>query len=72
MSIDVNELRALPNDEKLRIVELLWDDLGNSKAPIALPEWITQEIARRRDEMRDPSLGLSHEETWRRIANRNG
>ena len=72
MSIDVNELRALPNDEKLRIVELLWDDLGDSTATIPLPEWVAREVARRRDEMRDPSFGISHEETWRRIANRNG
>jgi putative addiction module component (TIGR02574 family) len=71
MSIDVNQLLALPNEEKLRIVELLWDDLGNSDAPIALPDWITQEVSRRRDEMRDSSLGLSHEETWRRVAHRN-
>jgi hypothetical protein len=28
MSIDVNELHALPDAEKLRIVEMLWDDLG--------------------------------------------
>jgi putative addiction module component (TIGR02574 family) len=72
MSIDVNELRALPNDEKLRIVELLWDELGNSNAPIELPDWIAQEVTRRRNDMRDPSFGLSHDETWRRIANRNG
>jgi putative addiction module component (TIGR02574 family) len=72
MSINVNELLALPNDEKLRIVEMLWDDLGNSDAPIELPDWIGKEVARRRDDMRDPAFGLSHEETWRRIADRNG
>ena len=72
MSIDANELRALPDAEKLRIVEMLWDDLGESTKPIPLPEWVGREVARRRDEMRDPSFGMSHEETWRRIANRNG
>jgi len=38
MSIDINQLYALPDAEKLRIVELLWDDLGDSTAPIPLPE----------------------------------
>ena len=72
MPIDVNELHALSDAEKLRIVEMLCDDLGESTAPLPLPEWVECEVARRREEMRDPSFGLSHEETWRRIANRNG
>lgn len=72
MSIDMNELHSLPAADKLRIVEMLWDDLGDSTAEIPLPEWVAHEVARRRAQMRDPSVGLSHEETWRRIANRNG
>jgi putative addiction module component (TIGR02574 family) len=72
MSIDPNQLHALPDDEKLRIVEMLWDDLGESTSAIPLPEWVGKEVTRRRDEMRDPSFGLSHKETWQRIANRNG
>ena len=72
MSIDANELHALPVAEKLRIVEMLWDDLGDSTTPIPLPEWVAREVARRRDEMRDPSFGISHDEAWCRIANRNG
>ena len=72
MPIDMNELHALPAAEKLQIVEKLWDDLGASTAPIPLPDWVDQEAARRRDEMRDPTIGLTHEETWRRIDRRNG
>jgi putative addiction module component (TIGR02574 family) len=72
MAIDANELHALPDPEKLRIVEMLWDDLGESTSAIPLPEWVGREVARRREEMREQSFGLSHEETWRRIANRNG
>jgi putative addiction module component (TIGR02574 family) len=72
MSIDINELHSLSDAEKLRIVELLWDDLGQSTATIPLPEWVGHEIARRREEMRDPACGFTHEETWKRIANRNG
>ena len=72
MSFDLSALHSLPVSEKLRIVELLWDDLGESAAPIPLPDWVDREAARRRDEMRDPSFGITHEETWRRIDNRNG
>jgi len=72
MSIDLGALHALPTTEKLRIVEFLWDDLGESATPIPLPDWVDVEAARRRDEMRDPSFGLTHEETWRRIDQRNG
>jgi hypothetical protein len=72
MSIDVNALHSLPDAEKLRIVEMLWDDLGQASASIPLPEWVDREAARRREEMRDPAFGVSHEEAWRRIAQRNG
>ena len=72
MSIDSDALRALPPAEKLRLVELLWDDLGDETASIPLPDWVEHEAARRREQMRDPDFGLSHEETWERIQRRNG
>ena len=72
MSIDTDELRSLPVAEKMRIVEMLWDDLGKATSPIPLPDWVDREAIRRRDEMRDPSFGISHDEAWRRIEKRNG
>ena len=71
--IDDSALHALPIAEKLRIVELLWDDIGEVPTPIPLPEWVEREALRRREEMlKDPSLGISLEEVWRRIASRKG
>ena len=73
MSIDSNELLALPADEKLRLIELLWDNLGDSAQAIPLPEWVGSEAAHRRDEMRaNRSHGLGHIEVWERIDRRNG
>jgi hypothetical protein len=72
MSVDENALRSLPPNEKLRLVEMLWDDLGGPTEPIPLPDWVDREAAGRRDEMRNPTFGLSHEEIWRRIEQRNG
>jgi putative addiction module component (TIGR02574 family) len=72
MSINTNELRALPPDEKLRLVEFLWDDLGAADVEIPLPNWVDLEATRRRQDMRDPDCGLSHDEAWERINRRNG
>ncbi|MEQ8790532.1 MAG: addiction module protein [Pirellulaceae bacterium] len=68
MSVDPNELLALPLSEKLRLIELLWEDLGQSSETIPIPDWVEQEATRRRDEMlRDSTLGITHEEAWKRI-----
>ena len=73
MPINILELRALPPLEKLQIVELLWDELGETDVSIPLPEWVDHEAARRLDDMkRDLSIGLTHEEVWRRIETRDG
>lgn len=68
MTVNTDELLALPADEKLRIVALLWDSLEADSDPIVVPDWAKEEAIRRRDEMRaDPSIGMSHEEVWRPI-----
>lgn len=73
MTVNLDELRSLSAAEKLRIVELLWDDLGAADEEIPLPDWIDKEAARRREEMlKDPTLGLSHDEAWERIRRSNG
>jgi putative addiction module component (TIGR02574 family) len=67
MAINTDELLALSSEEKLRIIALLWDSLEDDSEPIVVPDWAKEEAIRRRDEMRsDPSIGMSHEEVWRR------
>lgn len=73
MSHNTDELLTLPAAEKLRLIELLWDGLGDATTPIPLPDWVDDEAARRRAEMlADPSCGVEHDEVWRRIRQRNG
>jgi putative addiction module component (TIGR02574 family) len=73
MNTDHSDLLALPAAEQLRIVEMLWDNLGQSSSPIPWPDWIAREGARRRDEMlADPTFGSSHEEIWDKIERRIG
>jgi len=68
MSIDISDLRNLPIAEKLRIVELLWDDIGASDEPIALHAWQSEEAARRSAEMKaDPAIAIDRDELWRRV-----
>ena len=68
MSIDLKELRSLPIAEKLRLVELLWDDIGASDEPIVLHPWQATEVARRSSELKaDSSIAISREEFWLRV-----
>jgi len=68
MSIDVQGLRNLPVAEKLRLVELLWDDIGASEEPIVLHPWQFQEATRRSAELKtDPSVAVDRAELWHRV-----
>jgi len=68
MSIDLNDLRNLPVSEKLRIVELLWDDIGAADEPIVLQPWQRDETKRRSGELKaDPSISIDRLELWRRV-----
>lgn len=67
MSIDMSELHNLPIEEKLRIVEALWDDIGASDEPIVLQPWQRDEARRRSAELKaDPSIAIDRDELWRR------
>lgn len=71
MSVDPAKLLALTPEEKLHIIELLWDDLGNSDQTLPIPSWAIAEGQRRRDEFRaKPEIGLTHAEVWSRIDRR--
>ena len=72
MDLNTEALLSLPASDKLELVELLWDNLGESAEAIPLPTWVEQEALRRRDELRaDPSIGQSHEQVWDRILKRH-
>lgn len=74
MNMNTDAILALPTQDKLALLELLWEDLGRagSTTPPA-PEWAEKEALRRRDEMlANPDSGLTQEETWAKIDQRNG
>lgn len=73
MSIDTNQILSLSASQQLQIVELIWDNPGDSCTEIPLPEWVGVEADRRRQEMTaDLTLGLNHEQVWNQIRQRNG
>lgn len=73
MSISNSELLDLPASEKLRIIEMLWDQLGESSSEIPLPEWVEQEGLRRLGEMTlNPEIGREHQTVWKKIGSRHG
>ncbi|MCU0961032.1 MAG: addiction module protein [Pirellulaceae bacterium] len=66
--MDINELRKLPNAEKLRLVELLWDEIAATKEPIVLRPWQFDEATRRAKQLKaDPSIAIDRDELWRRV-----
>ena len=66
--MDTTTLHQLPNDEKLRIIFELWDDLATSNAPIHLPAEVVAEAHRRRDELiANPEIAIDDDELWRRV-----
>jgi putative addiction module component (TIGR02574 family) len=69
---EVEHLRNLPVAEKLRVVEELWDDIGQSSESFPLPDWHRVEAERRAAEIEaDPAIALSREELWRQVGTRN-
>lgn len=64
--MQMDELRKLPLDEKLRIVEALWDDIGSSHTTTPVPGWARTEATRRARELQDnPEATLTRAEVWK-------
>jgi len=68
MNFELEQLHHLPIAEKLRLVEQLWDDIGESEEPFPWSQWHKDEIRRRTEELEaDPKIALSREEVWKRV-----
>ncbi len=37
--MSIAELKKLPLNEKLQIIEVLWEDLRNQEEAVSVPEW---------------------------------
>ncbi len=63
----------LSPNEKLQLVEDLWDDLAASQEEVPIHDWQKEELARRKENLtKHPASGLSWEETQQKIRARYG
>ncbi|MEZ6126797.1 MAG: hypothetical protein R3C49_27075 [Planctomycetaceae bacterium] len=67
MSIDLNELRALPNEDKELIASLLLDDISRDRAAgLSDLEW--QVIRQRSSALkRNPESGFNSQQMWEEV-----
>ena len=67
MAVDIAELRSLPREEKLRLVNMLWDDL-HASAVVRFSDAEMDEIRRRDREMQEhPERALTLDQMWAKI-----
>ena len=63
----------LSPEEKLQLVEDLWDDLASTPEAIPIHDWQKAELTRRKTNlMKNPASGLSWDEVVRRVRGRHG
>ena len=73
MHADLDHLRQLPLAEKLRVVEVLWDDIAASTEDFPLPAWLRNEVEQRLAEHEnEPAATLTREELWQRVDDKRG
>ena len=73
MDLYTDTIRSLPLGERLKLVQTIWDDIVSSDEQIPLPQSAVEEAKRRRDELvGDPSIGLTHDEVWKKIKDARG
>lgn len=64
----VAEILALPVEERVRLVEAIWDSISAVPEALPLTDWQKEELDRRLAELEaDPDAGSSLEEVFARI-----
>jgi len=64
----VTEILALPVEERVRLVEAIWDSISAVPEALPLTEWQKQELDRRLDDLeKNPDAGSTLEEVFARI-----
>jgi putative addiction module component (TIGR02574 family) len=73
MLADYENLRQLPTEEKLRVIEFLWESIPPSAETFTLSDADRAEIERRLAELdADPTSALTEEEFWRQVDEARG
>jgi putative addiction module component (TIGR02574 family) len=73
MNVDLDSLRLLPLAEKLRVVEILWEDIASSAEVLPVQAWMRYEVQQRLVEHdKDPDTALTREQLWQRVDEKRG
>jgi len=68
MNVRVDDLKALPLKQRIKLVEDLWDSIAAELGKQAVPEYVKEEMRRRRKEyVQDPSTAVDWDVTRRRL-----
>lgn len=60
---DFPQIAALSSAEKLQLIGELWDDVASNPKDVPVPEWIKEELDRRKAKFEaNPESGLTWEE----------
>lgn len=71
--MNVTSIFDLSPNEKLQLVEDLWDDIAATPETVPIHDWQVEELARRKKNLIDnPASGLSWDEVKQRIRKRYG
>ena len=66
------DLDKLSRDEKLQLIEEIWDSLGADANDLPLPDWQRRELDRRLDELdREGPTGIPWERVLQEIQSRS-
>jgi putative addiction module component (TIGR02574 family) len=64
----IAEILALPVEDRVRLVEAIWDSISAVPEALPLTEWQKQELDRRLDDLeKNPDAGSTLEEVFARI-----
>ena len=64
----VAEILALPVEDRVRLVEAIWDSISAVPEALPLTEWQKEELDRRLDDLeKNPDAGATLEEVFARI-----
>ena len=73
MDTPLEQIQQLPIADRLRLVEQIWDGIGDSDEPLILRGWHEDEARRRSAELdADPDIAITREELWKRVNDTNG